>query len=295
MKSSRKKKRSRRMSKELRALLVGLCGVFFLLVCFSGWKVYSILHGYKTAERRYENLAGSVAAVAPQPAGQPSGQPAAAPAAAPAADGESLENAAEGQPEETAPPREVSPVSVDFDALREYGGNVIGWICLPQTVINYPIAQGQDNAYYLERFLDGKPIMGGTLFADCVCPSDFSGLNTIVYGHNMKDGSMFALLDDYAAQSFYDQHPVMYLNTPTQNYRVDIFSCFTTDPTSYVYQASFSSTEEFATHLRALTAASEVSCQAAVTPDDRIVTLSTCTYSGADMRFVVCGKLTEID
>lgn len=284
MKSSRKKKRSRRMSRELRALLVGFCGVFFLLVCFSGWKVFSILHGYKTAERRYESLAGSVAAVAPQPAAQPAAAPDPAPSG----------SAEDEPPEQSAPPREISPVSVDFDTLRSYGGTVVGWLCLPQTVINYPVAQAQDNAYYLDRFLDGSRISGGTLFADCVCPSDLSGLNTIIYGHNMKDGSMFALLDDYVSQSFYDQHPVMYLNTPTQNYRVDIFSCFTTEPVSFVYQAAFSSTEEYASHLRALSDCSEIRCQATAAPGDRIVTLSTCTYSGADLRFVVCGKLTEI-
>ena len=66
------------------------------------------------------------------------------------------------------------------------------------------------------------------------------------------------------------------------------------DPESYVYTSAFSSTEDFAAHLRSLYAASEIDCGVSVTPDDRIVTLSTCTYSGRDVRFVVCGKLTEI-
>ncbi len=287
MKNAQKKKRIRRIRKRLRSLLPVLCVVFLLLICFSGWKVYSILHGYKTAERRYDSLAGSVVATAAPSAG---GTAAAAPDASPAAENET----AVDQPQDTAPPREVSPVSVDFDALSVYGGDVVGWICLPHTAINYPVAQARDNEYYLDRFLDGTPISGGTLFADCVCPSDFSGKNTIIYGHNMKDGSMFALIDDYGDQSFFDQHPVMYLNTPTKNYRIDIFSCFTTDPVSYVYQTVFASTTDFDAHLRSLLAASEVSCQATVSPDDRIVTLSTCTYTGDDVRFVVCGKLTEI-
>ena len=291
MKKSRKKKKSRRAKERQRMLLAVLCALFLLIVCVSAWKVYSIQHGYKEAERRYDSLADSVVTTA-APADTSSAQSAAA----------SGSETAEQQPgqqsetpsEDAAPAREVSPVSVDFDALRAIGSDVIGWLCLPHTTINYPVAQARDNEYYLERYIDGNRISGGTLFADCVCPSDFSGKNTIIYGHNMKDGSMFALIDDYALQSFYDQHPVMYLNTPTQNYRIDIFSCFTTEPVSFVYRAVFSSDDDYAEHLRALLASSEVSCQVSVSPDDRIVTLSTCTYTGADLRFVVCGKLTEI-
>ena len=270
------------MNKVLRPLLAALCILFLALVAFSGWKVYSILHGYKEAERRYDGLAGSVVSSPAIGEARPS------PAVLPPED-----NFSQEQPEST-PPQEYSPVTVDFDALSRYGGRVVGWIYLPETVINYPVAQASDNEYYLRLFLDGKYIYGGTLFADYACPSDFSGQNTIVYGHNMKDGSMFALIDDYGDQSFFDQHPVMYLNTPTQDYRVDIFSCFTTDPESFVYQIAFASDGDYAAFLRALLDSSEVDCGVEPTTDDRIVTLSTCTYSGEDVRFVVCGKLSEI-
>ena len=152
------------MKKKLRPLLAALCILFLALVAFSGWKVYSILHGYKEAERRYDGLAGSVVADA-------------APAAGAAEQGSpSVPVPEDGTPPEQpqeAAPREISPVTVDFEALRAYGGDVIGWICLPHTAINYPIAQARDNAYYLDRFLDGSYISGGTLFADYACPSDF--------------------------------------------------------------------------------------------------------------------------
>ena len=273
------------MKKSLRSLLAVLCIVLFLLVCFSGWKIYSIMHAYKTAERRYDSLAGSVVAAAVPG----TDETAAASSAAPAS-----EDGTQAGAQDLPSVQELSPVSVDFDELRRIGGDVVAWICLPHTAINYPVAQGRDNEFYLTRFLDGSQISGGTLFADYLCPSDFSGKNTIIYGHNMKDGSMFALIDDYGEQSFYDQHPVMYLNTPTQNYRVDIFSGFTTDPESFVYATAFASAEDFAAHLRALYASSEIDCGVSVSPDDRIVTLSTCTYSGEDVRFVVCGKLSAI-
>ena len=183
---------------------------------------------------------------------------------------------------------------VNVAELHAQNPDIYSWIYIPETNVNYPVAQSGDNAFYLEHFLDGSRISGGTLFADCSCPSDFSGKNTIIYGHNMKDGSMFALIDDYADQNFYEEHPFLYLNTPTQNYRLDIFSGFTTDPLSFVYTTAFASTEDFAAFLRSLYAFSEIDCRTAVSPDDRIVILSTCTYSGEDVRFVVCGKLTAI-
>ena len=279
-------KRSRSLKNRQRTLLALLCILFLALVCVSGWKVYSILSGYKRAERRYDSLAGDVvSSSAPEMTEQSALSPAVS---------VSAEETAEAPPQEAPQPRELSPVSVDFDRLNSYGGRVIGWLYLPGTIINYPVAQSGDNAYYLERFLDGSPIAGGTLFADCICPSDFSGQNTIIYGHNMKDGSMFALIDDYAEQSFFDAHPVLYLNTPSQNYRVDIFSCFTTDPESFVYFTSFASDEDYAAFQRSLLSCSEVDCHTEPSADKRTVTLSTCTYTGEDVRFVVCGTLTEI-
>ena len=274
-------KKTRKKKKDLRPLLALFALLFLALAVLSGWKVYSIVSGYKSAERRYDSLSEAVVA-APVFDGQ--GQSAEAP--------DEFLGAAE-EPAESAP-RERSPVSVNFDDLRNISSDVIGWLCLPNTAINYPVVQGRDNAYYLERFIDGTPAAGGSLFADFQCPSDFSGKNTIIYGHNMKDGSMFALIDDYADESFYRAHPVMYLNTPAQNYRIDFFSGFTADPESFVYRSSFSGDEDFADFLRSLLACSEIDCGLEPGAEERIVTLSTCTYSGDDVRFVLCGVLTEI-
>ena len=271
-------KKPRRKKKNLRPLLAALLVLFCVLMLFSAWKICSILSGYRSAERRYDDLTDAVVA---------------APAAAEG--GSSSFVGEEASASESADPtQEFSPVEVDFNALRQISGDVIGWLCLPHTPINYPVLQGRDNEYYLDHFLDGSSAAGGSLFADYLCPSDFSGKNTIIYGHNMRDGSMFALIDDYCLQSFYEEHPVLYLNTPSQNYRLDVFSAFTSDPEGFVYTASFASDEDYAAFLRALEEASEISCSAEAGVGDRIVTLSTCTYSGEDVRFVLCAKLSEI-
>lgn len=274
------------MKKQSRALLLALCIPLLALFFFSAWKLYTILSAYKAAEESYDSLSGAVVVSPAVPS----------PAAAP------LESAALQSPEAESDDRpdaesaaERSPLTVDFDALRQIGGGVVGWLCLPDTVLNYPVAQGTDNDYYLTRFIDGSVSTGGSLFVDCLCPSDFSGRHTIIYGHNMRDGSMFALIDDYTDQAFYDEHPVLYLNTPTQNYKLEIFSGFTTDPESFVYTTSFALEADYAAFQGALLGASVIACPTALAPTDRIVTLSTCTYSGEDVRFVVCARLVEID
>ena len=284
-------KRSRKKKKIRRNLLAALCVLFFALALFSAWKIWSIASGYRTAERRYGDLAGAVVAAAPAEGSVPS--PRLEDTAVPEQSDPSVEEGAAEQ-EQLEQTRESSPVSVDFEALRAISGDVVGWIYLPQTAINYPVVQGRNNSFYLDRFIDGQSNMGGSLFADYACPSDFSGKNTIIYGHNMKDGSMFALIDDYADQSFYEQHPVLYLNTPSANYRVDVFSGFTSDPEGFIYTTSFASDEDYAAFLRAAVSASEIACPVEAGVGDRIVTLSTCTYTDADVRFVLCGKLTEI-
>lgn len=271
-----------KLNRITRTLLAALCILLVTLVFFSIWKIVSILHGYKAAERRYSALTDSVVSVQAAPSADPA-----------AAETQSQEDAA--APSEPAEPRERSPIAIDFTALAQRCGDIVGWLYLPDTVINYPVVQGSDNEYYLTRFLDGSPNGGGTLFLDFVCPSDFSGCNSIIYGHNMRDGSMFALVDDYGDQAFYEAHPVLYLNTPAQNYRLDVFSGFTTDPESFVYSTDFASGDAQRDFLNRLLAASEIRCSCPLNAADRVVTLSTCTYSGEDVRFVLCCKITEID
>lgn len=263
-----------------RVLLSALAILLMSVFLFSAWKVYSIRHEYSSAERHYDALSEAVVATSAPVA-----------AATPEPPASEAESAAEPQPPQYT---EFSPVSVDFEELSRLSGDIVGWLYMPESVINYPVVQGSDNDYYLHRFYDGTPNSGGTLFVDYVCASDFSGRNTIIYGHNMMNGSMFAALNQYKDQAFFDEHPVMYLNTPAQNYKIEFFSGYVSDPEGLIYSSSFSSEEEFASFLDAIRAHSVFSSPVAVTSADRIVTLSTCANTSEDLRFVVCGKLTEI-
>lgn len=116
--------------------------------------------------------------------------------------------------------------SVDFEKLLEMNSDVVGWIRFDEpSEINYPVVQGRDNEEYLKRTFEANTNKLGTLFVDVNNPGDFSGRNTFIYGHNMKNGSMFAQLLKYKDDSFYKEHPYFYIYTPDGKVRTyEIFS-----------------------------------------------------------------------
>ena len=121
---------------------------------------------------------------------------------------------------------ETAPIKVDFDLLRAQNEDVIAWIYCPDTPINYPIVQSSNNEHYLRRLLDGSYNISGTLFMDFRNSADFSDWNSIIYGHNIKNDSMFGTLPLYEEQSYFDEHPVMYLLTPEKDYKINIRTNF---------------------------------------------------------------------
>lgn len=183
---------------------------------------------------------------------------------------------------------------VDFDSLGEISGNIRAWLYLPDTVINYPVAQAENNSYYLYHLADGSRNANGCLFIDCKNRSDFSDPNTIIYGHHMNSGKMFASLVKYADQSYYEEHPVFYLATEQGKYRLEIFSAYTTTYDSPAYTLKFATKEEHTDWLQEIKKKSVIHTPVTVAENDRIVTLSTCAYSFHNARFVVHGKMNRI-
>lgn len=188
--------------------------------------------------------------------------------------------------------------SVDFEILQENGPDIIAWLTLPDTAVNYPVTQAEDNDYYLRYLYDGTYNKAGCLFADYENKKDFSDRNTIIYGHNMRDGSMFASLNEYKEQSYYDSHPQMYLVTPDGGYLCDIFAAFEAKPKesgsdTSPWRMEWKDDGAYTTWLSAMADRSVVETDVTVTSSDKVLTLSTCTPGGAS-RFIVMGKLTEV-
>ena len=182
---------------------------------------------------------------------------------------------------------------IDWKALRDVNPDVCGWIYLRNSVINYPVAKGKDNDLYLHHLIDGSYNFAGTIFVDCHCKDGFEGFNTIVYGHHMKDGSMFAPLAKYVTTSdYYEDHKVFEYITPDEKYHLQVFAAFVTDADSRVYDFSFRDDEAAQSHLDMLFAADQTGADPVeVSPEDRIVTLSTCVDAEGPARYVVVGKL----
>lgn len=203
----------------------------------------------------------------------------------------------EGISDESEEPQksESAPIQVDFELLRAQNKDVVAWIHCPDTPINYPIVQALDNEFYLRRLLDGSYNSSGTLFMDFRNSADFSDWNSIIYGHNMKNDSMFGTLPLYAEQSYFDEHPVIYLLTPERNYKINVFAGFVTPATSEFYNILDPGGEEKEMLIKEWLAASDFDSETGFTSDERFITLSTCSYDYSDARYVIIGILEEIN
>lgn len=197
-------------------------------------------------------------------------------------------------PGETQPIQETAPIQVDFEALRQQNPDIIAWIYSPDTPINYPVAQSKDNSYYLRRLIDGTRNTAGTIFADFRNAPDFSDRNTLVYGHNMKNNTMFGTLSEYRKQAYYDAHSTLWLLTPDAVYKLEPLSGFVTRADSDSYTL-FETQEELRSYLDEAVSQSGFQTDVDLGTVERIVTLSTCTYQGDDKRFILVCALTELN
>lgn len=168
--------------------------------------------------------------------------------------------------------------TVDFDYLKSINPDIVGWIVMEGTQVNYPIVQGNNNSYYLNHSYDKKWSSFGSIFMDYSSSSDFSDKNTFIYGHHTRNGSMFGEIKKYMNINFYNEHPSFYLYTPTGNYIADIFSVYTDDALSDSYDQSFTSAEEFKQYIDKVTKKSKYNTGVDVDyENDRIISLYSCS------------------
>ena len=169
----------------------------------------------------------------------------------------------------------------------------IAWIEIPGVEISYPVGQGRDNDYYLYHLITGENHKSGSIFMDFHNQEDLSDRNSIIYGHNMKDGSMFGTLDQYQSQALYRNYPYFYMYVPGYIYEYQIFSCYAapTDHPAYTYD--FPTSEDYEVFLETLQRSAEYNTGMTVTKEDQVVTLSTCVNTRKDYRYLVHGKLKQ--
>lgn len=195
----------------------------------------------------------------------------------------------------------LAAVTLDWNTLRAVNPDVVGWIYIPGTTVNYPIVQ-RDNSYYLRHDFRGSTgwlAQYGAIFLDENNASDFSDAGVFIYGHHMNDGSMFAPVDAMSSQSEFDAHRTVYVLTPEKNYRLRTFAIVHCAGNARIVQTAFSSDAERAAYLgdmvQQATASSPDAAQ--VAGADRFFALVTCdnAYTEGGRYVLYCTVDAEED
>lgn len=188
---------------------------------------------------------------------------------------------------------------IDFEELWERNPDIYAWISIPGTGINYPVVQSSDDdAYYLNHTVDRERGLPGSIYTEQLNGKDFADMNTVIYGHNMKDGSMFAGLHQYKDGEFMMDNQLLHIYTPEKKYTYQIFAGVTYNDNHLLKAFDFDdmvSYQEFLDSLNQVrTLESYVDRKVKLTRKTRLITLSTCTKSD-HQRFLVVAKLINDD
>ena len=184
-------------------------------------------------------------------------------------------------------PLPEDPANQTVINLQKKYPDVAGWLTIPGTDIDYPFVWYKDNDYYLRRDLNGSYALAGTLFLDCRCEKDFTARNTIVYGHHMKNGSMFGTLKAFADEDFFAAHTRGAICLPRKTLGLEFFAYLVVDHNDReIYTASLS--EDYLAYVRR---SARRYRDIGLTGADRIVTLSTCSYEFNNARMVLLAKV----
>lgn len=194
--------------------------------------------------------------------------------------------------EEPAPAAPMDPVieellAIDLDALRHENEDVIGWIHIPDSKISYPLLQWIDNDFYLEHTWTQSNNASGAIFMEYQNAPDFTDFNTIIYGHNMRNGDMFGTLNQYRNPKHLEKHPYIYIVNDEGVLRYDIFAMQSASIKSIIYGLGIETDKRKEELIRYSIDYSLVETQIVPTAEDRILTLSTCTGRGHTSRWVV--------
>lgn len=189
------------------------------------------------------------------------------------------------QPNETLPQETENKSIVDMQSIYP---DVCGWLTVDDTKIDYPFAQSDDNNYYLHRALGGKYLFSGTLFLDCRCQSDLSSPNSIIYGHQMKNNTMFSGLYKFRNKDYFDSHTSGTIYLAHKTYQLEIIAYLIVRSDDSMIYSTEVSCEQFLSYVkknarqyREVTAAEE----------NGFLTLSTCSYEFDNARSIVVARL----
>ncbi len=293
MSKSNRSGRARRSGRSA-ALHIVLIVVFLTTAAVSAAMLLANIRENRESGKVYASLEEFLTVPTAAPSHTAAPQPSIEPSSA-VTSGTDAEPAAPSDVPVSSEPAEPTPVPLpeaDFEALEAMNPDIVAWIRIEGTGLSYPVVQAADNEYYLDHIFDGTRNRAGCPYLDCKNSPDFTDRCSIIYGHNRRNGAMFAPLLNYTKQSYLDAHPSVTLLLPEGGYTVDIFAVLYADPgeagsDTSPWRRSFTDREALDEWAAALAARSIVDCGDAPSTG-RVLTLSTCD-NGSNGRFVVLG------
>lgn len=269
-KHHRGKRKQSRVSTIISNIILVVAAATFL---FAGYKLYSIYQEYHQGEKEYDTVEKDVV--------------------------EAIDIEVETVDEEgeiVVETREV--LDIDFSKLQAMNPEVVAWIDFDEpSRISYPVVQTDNNDKYLTTTFEGKTNSSGAIFVDATQKGDFTERNTFIYGHNMKNGSMFGQLRKYKTEEFCKENPYFYLYTPDgKESKYQIFAVCIVEDTSRTYIKTYLNDEAYLDYIEYIRGISRYDVDVEVTAESQIISLSTCTNVTETQRLVVHGvKVEEID
>ncbi len=242
--------------KDIISIVIMVVGMIVIVI--SAYNLWKIMQDYHKSNKLYDNLADEFVTEHPEPVTEAA--------------------------EEEIPWYELA--NVDLDQVKAINPDVVGWIYFENEEISYPILYSGDNDTYLRTALDGSSATAGSIFMEGANHPDFQDCHTIIYGHNMKNLSMFGRLKYYKNSGYYgEDHQYFQIFTGDEVYRYEIFAFADVPADSEVYTVPYAPDDAFQEFIDGLYRTSYEDTGVSAGQNDKVVTLSTC--SSGDNRFVV--------
>lgn len=242
--------------------------VLFCVFVYSGIQLMNILRGYWAAEQEYEQLQEYVTV---------------------------SEEIMEPVQEEEEEIHDIIDLKVNFNGLKAINADVVGWIYIPVLGISYPVTQGDDNDYYLKHTYSDEENSSGSIFLDCDSNAKMRDRNTFIYGHNMKNGSMFGSLKKFRKEEgLCASDPYIYYYTADHHYKYQIFAYYITKTGSKTY-FNFYTDEQYDDYMTYISGRNEYAegLEVDLSAREPIITLSTCSGAHTRYRLIVHAVLID--
>lgn len=185
--------------------------------------------------------------------------------------------------------KEKNKVIIDFNTLEKINSQAVGWITIDGTVIDYPIAKGEDNQYYLNHSFDKEESSSGAIFVDKDCKEPFSQFLTIVYGHHMRNGTMFADIKNYGNKEYAKKHSAITVYKKEKAITYQVFAAVSKKSENVFLYLDVSNDKNKENYIDKIKKDSIYWLNEDITAKDEIIALVTCDYGKEDGRMIVYG------